>query len=198
LENAIATAAALAAIIVAFGPVSGAHLNPVVTVMDVLLGGIARREAAAYIFAQFAGAACGAVLANVMFSRPALELATRVRSGGGLWLAEVVATSGLLFIIFGSVRGGRTSSTPFVVGSYIGAAYFFTSSTSFANPAVTVARALSDSFAGISPTSVPAFVLAQLVGLAICLPILPFLFPKVSAASDRVVVPRADDSESHE
>ena len=197
LENAVATAAALAAIIVAFGPVSGAHLNPVVTLADVLLGGIDRRNAIAYIGAQVLGGFAGAVIANAMFSRPALELSTTVRSGGGLWLAEVVATAGLLFVVFGSARGGRAAATPFVVGGYIGAAYFFTSSTSFANPAVTFARTLSDSFAGVAPQSIAAFVVAQVVGLLVAVPVIRFLYGKAEAreGAEEVVVPRDEQIE---
>ena len=167
LENAVATAAALVAIILAMGPVSGAHLNPVVTLADRVLGGLTTVEAAGYVAAQFVGGAVGVVITNLMFSLPAVELSTTSRSSGGLWLAEVVATFGLLLVIFGVVRSGRTSMAPFAVGAYIGGAYFFTSSTSFANPAVTTARMLSDTFAGIAPGSAPAFVAAQLVGAAL-------------------------------
>ena len=189
LENATATAAALIAIILAIGPVSGAHLNPVVTLVDRFFGGLTKGEAAGYIGAQFAGGAVGAVAANLMFSLPAVELATTARSSGGLWFAEVVATFGLLLVIFGVGRSGRASAAPFAVGAYIGAAYWFTSSTSFANPAVTVARALTDSFAGIRPRSVPTFVVAQCAGAAVAVALARFLHPDLPADAERIVVP---------
>jgi arsenate reductase len=189
LENAAATAAALIALIVAFGPVSGAHLNPVVTLADRALGALDNLEAAAYVVAQLLGAAMGVVVANLMFSLPAVELSTKSRSGGGLWVAEVVATFGLLLVIFGVIRSGRASLAPFAVGAYIGGAYFFTSSTSFANPAVTLARMLSDTFAGIAPGSVLAFVAAQLVGGALAVATGRFLHPDMAQAADDVVVP---------
>jgi len=189
LENAAATAAALVAIILALGPVSGAHLNPVVTLADRAYGGLGNVVAAAYIAAQCIGAVVGVVVANLMFSLPAVELSTRNRSSGGLWLAEVVATFGLLLVIFGVVRSGRAAMAPLAVGAYIGGAYFFTSSTSFANPAVTAARSLSDTFAGIAPGSVPAFVVAQLVGAALAVAAARFLYPGVGDVADDVVVP---------
>ena len=192
LQNAAATAAALIAIILAVGPVSGAHLNPVVSLADAFFGGLDRRELAAYIPAQIAGGIGGAILANLMFSLPAVEWSTKSRSGGGLWLAEAVATAGLLFVVFGIVRSGRTSVAPFAVGAYIGAAYWFTSSTSFANPAVTIARAFSDTFAGIMPSSVPAFVVFQLVGAAFAVALVRYLYPDVGAVADDVIVPAAD------
>lgn len=188
-ENAAATAAALVAVILAVGPVSGAHLNPVVTLADRVLGGLTTTEAAAYIAAQFAGGAVGAVVANVMFSQPVVELSTRSRSSGALWSSEVVATFGLLLVIFGVVRSGRSTAAPLAVGAYIGAAYFFTSSTSFANPAVTVARTLSDTFAGIAPGSVPPFVAAQLLGGALAVGAVRALYPTVAAAAGQVVLP---------
>ena len=177
LENAVATAAVLVAVILAVGPVSGAHLNPVVTVADRLFGGVDTTTAGAYIGAQVAGGALGAVVANLMFDLPAVEWSTTGRSGSGVWLAEVVATLGLLLVVFGVVRSGRASVAPFAVGAYIGGAYFFTSSTSFANPAVTVARTLSDTFAGIEPASAPAFVLAQLGGGALAFAVVRTLYP---------------------
>src|SRR4051795_13627775 len=167
LENAAATAAGLVAIILAVGPVSGAHLNPVVSIADAVFGGLDRRALLVYVPAQVVGGIGGAVLANLMCSLPAVESSTKRRSGGGLWLGEVVATGGLLLVIFGVVRSGRASVAPFAVGAYIGAAYWFTSSTSFANPAVTVARAFTDTFAGIRPASVPVFVACQLGGGAV-------------------------------
>jgi arsenate reductase len=177
LENAAATAAALVAIILAIGPVSGAHLNPVVTLAERCFGRLGNREAAGYVAAQLAGGAAGAVVANLMFSMPAVQLSTKARSGGALWLAEVVATFGLLLVIFGVVRSGRASAAPFAVGAYIGGAYFFTASTSFANPAVTAARMLSDTFAGIKPSSVVPFVVAQLVGAALAVLAISVLYP---------------------
>ena len=189
LENAAATGAALVAIILAVGPVSGAHLNPVVTLADRFFGGVTTKVASAYIAVQFLGCAFGAVLANLMFSLPAIELSTKTRSSGALWLAEVVATFGLLLVIFGVVRSGRAAVAPFAVGAYIGGAYFFTSSTSFANPAVTVARTLSNTFAGIRPSSAPAFVAAQLVGGALAILAVRILYPTVAEVADEVVVP---------
>jgi arsenate reductase len=193
LENATATAAALVAIILAIGPVSGAHLNPVVTLADRFFGGLSSGEAAGYIGAQFAGGAAGAAAANLMFSVPVVELSTTVRSSGGLWFAEVVATFGLLLVIFGVVRSGRGSAAPFAVGAYVGGAYFFTASTSFANPAVTMARALSHSFAGINPSSVPPFVAAQLVGAGLAVLAIMVLYPTVGTFAADVVVPRETD-----
>src|SRR4051795_10290608 len=163
-ENAAATAGGLTALILAFGPVSGAHFNPVVSMADAFFGGLNRRDLPAYIGAQVAGAISGAVVANLMFELDAVSWSTHARSGGGMWLGEVIATLGLLLVIFGVVRSGRTSAAPFAVGAYIGAAYFFTSSTSFANPAVTIGRAFTDTFAGIKPSSAPAFVVFELVG----------------------------------
>ena len=189
LENAAATAAGLVALILALGSVSGAHFNPVVTLADRWFGGLANRDVLAYVPSQVVGGCLGAILANAMFSEPVVHLSTEARSGGGLWLAEVVATTGLLLVIFGVVRSGRTTAAPFAVGGYIGAAYFFTSSTSFANPAVTIARTLSDTFAGIRPSSAPAFVLAQLVGLGVGTALVAALHPSVAEVADEVVVP---------
>jgi len=188
-ENAAATAGALIAIILAVGPVSGAHLNPVVTLADRVFGGVTNLEAGVYCLAQVVGGACGAVVANLMFSLPAVELSTHARSSGGLWLSEGVATFGLLLVIFGVVRSGRAAAAPFAVGAYIGGAYFFTSSTSFANPAVTLARTLSNTFAGIDPDSVPAFVLAQFLGAALAIGLARFLYPTIAAAASAVVMP---------
>ena len=197
LENAAATAAALVAIILAIGPVSGAHLNPVVTLADRFFGGLSNGEAAGYIGAQFAGGAVGAVAANLMFSLPVVELSTTVRSSGALWFAEVVATFGLLLVIFGVVRSGKASAAPFAIGAYIGGAYFFTASTSFANPAVTLARALSHTFAGISPSSVPPFVAAQLVGAGLAVLAIMVLYPTVTTFAPDVVIPREADPMTH-
>jgi glycerol uptake facilitator-like aquaporin len=188
-ENAAATAAALAAIILAVGPVSGAHLNPVVTLVDHALGGVRPGDLAVYLVAQVGGAVTGAILANLMFALPAVTIAATARTTSNLWLGEVIATFGLVLVIFGVVRSGRVGVAPFAVASYIAGAYFFTSSTSFANPAVTLARTLSDSFAGISPASVPAFVVAQLIGGALGLATVRFLYPGLSDAASQAVVP---------
>jgi arsenate reductase len=190
LENAVATAAALVAIILAVGPVSGAHLNPVVTLADRVFGGLDTRSAGVYVGAQLLGGVIGTVVANLMFSLPPVELSTTLRSGPGLWLAEVVATFGLLLVIFGVVRSGRATVAPFAVGAYIGGAYFFTASTSFANPAVTVARTLSDTFAGIAPSSAPAFVVAQVLGTALAVAVVRLLYPAVAEVAPDVVVPK--------
>jgi len=187
LENSIATAAGLIAIILAVGSVSGAHLNPVVSLADAAFGGLERRALLVYVPAQILGGIGGAILANLMFSLPAVEWSTKTRSGGGVWLAEVVATAGLLLVIFGVARSGRGSVAPFAVGAYIGAAYWFTSSTSFANPAVTIGRMLSNTFAGIAPASVPMFVVMQVLGALAAVGLSYFLFPGVPAAD--LVVP---------
>ncbi|MXZ91131.1 MAG: aquaporin family protein [Chloroflexi bacterium] len=167
-ENAVATAFALMALIWAFGPVSGAHFNPAVTLADVALKGRPVKEGIAYIGAQVIGGIVGTILANLMFALPAVNWSTKVRSGPDLWLAEVIATLGLLMVIFLIPRRNGIIVAP-AVGAYIGAAYFFTSSTSFANPAVTVARMFSDTFAGIQPASAPVFIVMQLVGAALAI-----------------------------
>lgn len=195
LENAAATAAALVAVILAVGPVSGAHLNPVVTLAARLFRSLDTSEALTYVGAQVGGAAVGAVLANVMFSEPAVELSTHARSSPALWSSEAIATFGLLLVIFGVVRSGRSSAAPFAVAAYIGGAYFFTSSTAFANPAVTMARALSDTFAGIAPGSVPAFVLAELGGALLALGAVRALYPSVAEAAPDLVVPHPTEAE---
>ena len=191
LENAIATAAALVAIIIALGPVSGAHLNPVITLVDLALGGQGPRPAFAYIVAQVVGGAIGAVLANLMFELPPVTFSAHLRSGTHLWFAEVVATAGLVLVVFGAGRSGRSGMAPFAVGSYVAAAYFFTSSTSLANPAVTLARTLSDTFAGIAPSSSLAFIGAQIVGGAVGLVLVRALYPRSDAVADAEVLPRA-------
>ena len=189
MVNAAATAGALIAIILAVGPVSGAHLNPVVTLADRVLGGLSTSEAGVYCSAQVVGGAVGAVVANVMYSLPAVELSSQSRSSGALWASEVVATFGLLLVIFGVVRSGRSSVAPFAVAAYIGGAYFFTSSTSFANPAVTLARTLSDTFAGIAPPSVPPFVLAQMAGAGLAIGLVRLLYPTIAEVASAVVLP---------
>lgn len=168
LENAVATAFALMALIWAFGPVSGAHFNPAVTLADVVLQGRPVKEGIAYVSAQITGGSIGTILANLMFALPPATWSTKVRSGPDQWLAEVIATLGLLLVIF-LIPRRRGAVVAVAVGAYIGAAYFFTSSTSFANPAVTVARMFSDTFAGIQPASAPLFIVMQLVGAALAI-----------------------------
>jgi glycerol uptake facilitator-like aquaporin len=190
LENSTATAGALVALILAFGSVSGAHFNPVVSLADRYFGGLTNRETGLYIAAQVVGACLGAMTANLMFGLDAINLSEKARSGGDLWFSEVIATLGLLLVVFGVVRSGRVALAPFAVAGYIAAAYWFTSSTSFANPAVTIARMLSNTFAGIEPSSVPAFVVAQLLGGALAIALAWFLYPDLPA--DAVVVPHDD------
>jgi arsenate reductase len=177
LENAAATAGALIGLILMFGAVSGAHFNPIVTLVDRLLGTISTRDAGLYVIAQTIGGCVGTVIANLMFSLPAIEWSTRSRSAGALWLSEVVATIGLLLVIHGCVRTGRSEAVPFAVGVWIGGAYWFTSSTSFANPAVTIARTLSDTFAGIKPSSAPMFIAMQFVGAVLAHQLIRFIYP---------------------
>ncbi|MCU1464182.1 MAG: aquaporin family protein [Actinomycetia bacterium] len=187
LENSTATGAGLIALILAFGPVSGAHFNPVVTLADWLLGGITGVAGAVYVGAQIVGCCAGAVVANLMFELDAVNLSTHTRASHGLWIGEFVATLGLILVIFGIVRSGRASAAPFAVGGYIAAAYWFTSSTSFANPAVTIARMLSNTFAGIRPSSVPPFVAVQIVAALCAVALAKYLHPDVDAVD--VVVP---------
>ncbi|MFN2464094.1 MAG: MIP/aquaporin family protein [Candidatus Dormibacteria bacterium] len=189
LENAIATGGALVAIILAVGPVSGSHLNPVVTIADLAFGGLSRAAAAVYVVGQLLGAAVGAILANLIYGLQWISTSTHDRSSPSLWLSEVVATLGLLLVIFGVVRSRRAGLAPFAVGAYITGAYFFTSSTSFANPAVTVARSLSNTFAGIAPTSVPMFLIAQMVGCGVAIATVRYLYPHVHEEADELVVP---------
>jgi arsenate reductase len=189
LENALITGAGLVALILAFGPVSGGHFNPVVTLADRIFGGVSTRQVAAYLPAQLAGGAVGAVAANLMFSLDAVSISTHHRSSGGLWLSESLATFGLLVLIFGLVRGGRGALAPFAVGGYITAAYWWSSSTSFANPMIDLARTLSNTFAGIAPASVPMFILMQLVGGAVAVTVVHVLHPDVADVADVIVVP---------
>ena len=177
LENAFATAGALVGLILMFGAVSGAHFNPVVTLTDRWFGTIRTRDAALYIGAQVVGGCIGAMLANLMFELPAIDVSTKTRSSGALWLSEAIATVGLLLVIHGCVRTGRARVVPFAVAAWIGGAYWFTSSTSFANPAVTIARTLSNTFAGIDPSSVPMFVVMQLVGMVVAIAAIWLFFP---------------------
>jgi len=193
LENTTATVGALVALILALGPVSGAHFNPVVTLADRWFGGISTLDAGGYIAAQVVGALGGALLANAMFALPTFEASTRTRSSGPLWLGELVATFGLVVVVFGVVRSGRASAAPFAVGAYIGGAYFFTSSTSFANPAVTIGRTISNTFAGIRPSSAPGFIAMQVVGGALAVGAVRILYPRMSDSAADVVVPHGGD-----
>jgi len=193
LENAAVTAAGLFAIILMFGPVSGGHFNPVVSFVDAAFGGLRWRDATAYLPAQVLGCIAGAVVANLMFSLPAAELSTKHRASAAHFLAEVVATLGLLLVIIALARSGRSRSAPAAVGAYIGAAYFFTSSTSFANPAITVGRMFSNTFAGIAPSSVPTFVAAQVVGGLLAFGVILALYPSLTPKeTGDILVPHAD------
>jgi arsenate reductase len=187
-ENAAATAGGLFAIILMFGPVSGAHFNPVVSFVDAAFGGLRWRDATGYLAAQVAGCTGGAVVANLMFSKAAVTISTRHRATGAHFLSEVVATLGLLLVVFALARTGRGGSAPAAVGAYIGAAYFFTSSTSFANPAIAVGRMFSNTFAGIAPASVPLFVAAEVVGGLVGYGALKALYPAVTRAQAAEVV----------
>jgi glycerol uptake facilitator-like aquaporin len=188
LQNSVATGAALVALILALQPVS-ASFNPVVTLVERALGILDTPTTLALVAAQFTGGLAGTVLANLMFGLDAVTLSTHERAGGGLWLGEVIATAGLLLVIFGIIRSGRPDRVAFAVGGYITAAYWFTSSTSFANPAVTVARMITDTFAGIAPSSAPAFILAQLVGGAVGLFLVRALYPSVASLALLAPVP---------
>jgi glycerol uptake facilitator-like aquaporin len=183
LENAFATALGLPVLILLFGPVSGAHFNPVVSLVDSASGLRAWRDTALYIPVQIFGCIAGAVLANLMFGIPGVSWSTTDRLTAPHFLAEVVATAGLILVIFVLARTGRANLTPAAVGAYIGAAYFFTSSTSFVNPAITIGRMFSDTFAGIAPTSAPGFIAAQLVGAAIGFLLVRLLYPARKRAS---------------
>jgi len=194
LENAAATAAGLFAIILMFGPVSGGHFNPVVSFADAAFGGLPWRDAAAYLPAQVAGCAGGAVLANLMFALPAVSISAKHRATPAHFLSEVIATLGLIVVIFALARSGRIRSAPAAVGAYIGAAYFFTSSTSFANPAITVGRMFSDTFAGIAPSSAPAFIGAQIIGGGLAVVVIWALYPRLTpAAAAEIIVPHHQD-----
>ena len=194
LANTVATGAALVALILAFGPISGAHLNPAVTIADAMEGGIPWPETPAYICAQIIGAIGGAIAAHVMFGLSLVSLSRHGRSGSAQVFSEFVATFGLLSVIWGCSRL-RSNAVPFAVGAYITAAYWFTASTSFANPAVTIARCLSDTFAGIRPTDVPWFVVAQFLGAFAATLLFRWLVPNLRAKADEVVV--AHDSEQY-
>jgi len=180
LEDAAATAAGLFAIILMFGPVSGGHFNPVVSFVDAAFGGLSWRDAAAYLPAQVAGCIGGAVAANVMFALPAVTISAKHRASAAHFLSEVIATLGLLLVIFALARSGRARSAPAAVGAYIGAAYWFTSSTSFANPAITIGRMFSNTFAGIAPSSAPSFIGAQVVGGVVAVGVIKALYPAIT------------------
>jgi arsenate reductase len=187
-ENAAATAAGLYAIILMFGPISGGHFNPVVSFVDAGFGGLSWRDAAAYLPFQAGGCVAGAILANVMFSKAAVSFSAKDRASGPHWTSEVVATIGLLLVIFALARSERSHIAPAAVGAYIGSAYFFTSSTSFANPAITVGRMFSKSFAGIAPSSAPTFVSAQVVGGLIAFGLVRLLYPGMTKAEAADVI----------
>jgi glycerol uptake facilitator-like aquaporin len=188
MENAAATATGLYALILMFGPVSGGHFNPVVTIVDGVFGGLRRREVLGYLPAQIAGCSLGAILANGMFALAAISISTKHRASPAHLLSEAIATFGLLLVIFSLARTKRAGSAAAAVGAYIGAAYFFTSSTSFANPAITVGRMFSDSFAGIAPASAPGFIVAQLVGAGTALLVIRTLYPDMRPADAQTVV----------
>ncbi|GAA0933529.1 aquaglyceroporin AqpS [Kribbella koreensis] len=197
LENSFATALGLGVLILMLGPVSGAHFNPVVSAVDWWLGrrtgaGLTSRELTAYVPAQIVGAIAGAVLANLMYAKAAVSWSTTDRSTGHLWLGEIVATAGLIVLIFALGWSGRAAVAPAAVGAYIGAAYWFTSSTSFANPAVSIGRAFSDTFAGIAPGSLVGFVVAQLFGAVVGVGLLAILYPDAGRAADEIVTPHTD------
>ena len=192
LENALITGAVLVALILALGPVSAAF-NPVVTLAERALGAVTTAQAALFIAAQVVGCCLGVIVANLMFDLSAVDVSDKERATGALWLGEVVATFGLLVVIFGVVRSGRSAHVAYAVGGYITAAYWFTSSTSFANPAITIGRTLSDTFAGIAPASAPMFVLMQLLGGALGLAAVLLLYPRASELADDLTHLGGDD-----
>jgi glycerol uptake facilitator-like aquaporin len=192
LANAIATGGALVALILAFGPVSGAHFNPAITLVDAWQGGIARAAILPYVVAQMSGALCGTALTNGMFGLPLFFASAHVRSGPGMLVSEFVATFGLLVVIWGCVRA-RAAATPYAVAAYIIGAYWFTPSTSFANPAVTIARSLTDTFAGIRPQDAPAFIVAQFAGALAATTLFAWLAPISQEVADSVVLPHGLD-----
>jgi glycerol uptake facilitator-like aquaporin len=192
LANTLATGAALVALILTFGPISGAHFNPVVSVADALERGLSWSEAAVYIVAQLFGGIAGTILAHAMFSHPLVSLSQRVRGGPAQFLSEFTATFGLLSVIWGCSRS-RSNIAPFSVGSYITAAYWFTASTSFANPAVTIARALTDTFAGIQPVDVPLFIVAQFAGGIAATLLFRWLIPNLSSVARDVLAAHRGD-----
>jgi len=193
LANTIATGAALVALILTFGPISGAHFNPAVTWADASLGGIPWRESSGYVVAQLCGAYIGVICAHLMFGLPLLLSSRHTRSGISQVFSEFIATFGLVSVIWGCSRL-RSSAVPFAVGAYITAAYWFTASTSFANPAVTLARAATDTFSGVRPVDVPAFVVAELVGAAAATALFRWLVPALPAVAPDILIPRAVDN----
>ena len=197
LANTLATGAGLVALILTFGPISGAHFNPAVTLADAAQGGTPWKEVPAYIMAQIAGAVCGTAVANVMFSLPLFFASRHARAGSAQLFSEFIATFGLLAVILSCARR-RSVMAPFAVGAYITAAYWFTSSTSFANPAVTLGRSLSDTFAGIRPVDVPGFVVAQLVGAAVATILFWWLMPLRLKDAPEALVPHHEESADDE
>lgn len=197
LANTLATGAALVALILTFGPISGAHFNPAVTLSDASQGGLPWRECPGYVAAQVIGAFVGVGAANVMFEKPIFFASQHVRHGNAQLFSEFVATFGLLSVIWGCVRM-KSSAVPFAVGAYITAAYWFTASTSFANPAVTIARAASDTFAGIRPADVPGFVIAQFIGAAVATALFRWLIPSLPAVAEDVLVRHSKSTEQVE
>lgn len=185
LANTLATASALSALILTFGPTSGAHFNPVVTLADAAQKGLSWRDVPAYVLAQIMGAFVGVGAADVMFGEPVFSASTHARHGSGQWVSEIIATFGLLAVIWGCSRR-RPSTVPFAVGAYIAAAYWFTASTSFANPAVTLARTMTNTFAGIRPQDAPGFILAQFVGATLATVLFQWLVPSVPNAAGAV------------
>jgi len=194
LANTLATGAALVALILTFGPISGAHFNPAATIADASQGGLPWRECPGYLAAQFAGAFVGVAAANLMFEKPIYFASQHARHGNAQLLSEFIATFGLLSVIWSCARK-RSTAVPFAVGAYITAAYWFTASTSFANPAVTLARAASDTFAGIRPADVPGFVMAQCLGAGVATLLFRWLIPSLPAVADQVVVPHTTEND---
>jgi glycerol uptake facilitator-like aquaporin len=192
LANTIATGAALIALILTFGPISGAHFNPAVTVCDAALGGIAWRSVPGYVCAQVVGAFAGVASAHAMFGLSVFAISQHNRSGLSQQFSEFIATFGLLAVIWGCVRF-RTSAVPFAVGAYITAAYWFTASTSFANPAVTLARSVTDTFSGIRPVDVPGFAVAQFIGAAAATLLFRWLAPAVAESAPEILVPHREE-----
>lgn len=193
LQNSIATGVALGVIILVLAPVSGAHFNPVVTLAERVMNRFPWRDCLVYWAAQIVGGILGAIASNLMFSLAPVQISTKTRFGPGLWLGEVIATFGLLLVIFALTRTRRAALVPLAVGAYIAGAYWFTSSTSFANPAVTIARMFSDTFAGISPGSVLPFLVAQLIGAGVAILVLRYLYPFGSEDEDLQENTRDDD-----
>jgi glycerol uptake facilitator-like aquaporin len=195
LANTLATGVGLVAFIMAFGSISGAHFNPVVTLAVASQGGLSWRDVPAYISAQVGGAFLGVACANIMFGEPVFFASQHIRDGGAQLFSECVATFGLIVVIFGCAHH-RIAAVPFVVGAYITAAYWFTASTSFANPAVTLARSMSDTFAGIRPVDTPGFIAAQLLGALVAILLLRWLIPALQQDAADIVTPTAVDEDA--